>query len=211
VIQHRISGEIIGHFAEAGFQTRLAPGTADPGFGVANNSGGSIGHAARDQRLDREIRRRGITARIRNQACTANALAAELWQAIDRLAQQLRRRVLLFVPARIRGCIAQAKRATEIDYLGSGVEQTRHKIHGDFGRRSEKHDGETLGAHRVGIRGSATKLRMVDRSRPGSRILTMFQQDWLDVGMRAEQANEFGATVPAEADDAHLIFIHHSE
>jgi hypothetical protein len=52
---------------------------------------------------------------------------------------------------------------------------------------------------------------MVDRSRPASRILPMFQQDWLDVGMRAEQANEFGAAVPAEADDAHLIFIHHSE
>ena len=211
VIEHRINREIVGDLAKAGFEAGFAPGAAHAGFGVADDSGGSIGHAAGDQRLNREIRGGGITAGVGNQARGANALAAELGQSVDRLGQQLRRGVLLLVPARIRGGVAQAESATEIDDLGPGIEQSRREIHGDFGRRGEKHDGQAFGAHGIRSGRSAARLRMIDGRGPASRILTMFQQDGLNVGMRAEQADEFGATIPAEADDACLIFIHHSE
>ena len=62
-----------------------------------------------------------------------------------------------------------------------------------------------------GVQGSAARLRLIDGLRAAALILTMFQEDGLDVGVVAEEADEFGTAVAAEADDADLIFIHSSE
>ena len=211
MIEHRIDGEIVGDFAKTGFEASLAAGAAHAGLGVADDSGGSIGHAACDQRLDGEIRGRGITAGIRDQARGANSLAAELGETVDGLGEQVRRGVLLFVPARIGGGVAQAESAAEIDDLGAGVEHGGREFHGDFGRRGEEYDGQTFGANGVRSTGRAAGLRMIDGRRASALILAVFEEDGLGLRMGAEEADEFGAAVAAEADHACLIFIHCSE
>jgi hypothetical protein len=211
MIEHRIDGEVVGDFAEAGLEGGLAPGAAHAGLGVADDSGGSIGHPGCDQRLNGKVRGRGVTAGIRDQASGANSLAAELGKPIDGLREQLRRGVLLLVPARIGGGVAQAEGAAEIDHLGPGVEHGGRQFHGDFGRRGEEHDRQFFGANGVRSTGRAARLRLVDRRGSAALILPVFQEDGLGVGMGGQQAEEFSATVAVEADDADLIFIHRCE
>ncbi len=49
---------------------------------------------------------------------------------------------------------------------------------------------------------------MIDGRGPTALILTVFQEDGLGHRMGAQEADEFRAAVPVEADDADLIFIH---
>jgi hypothetical protein len=211
MIERRIDGEIVSDFAKTGFEAGFAPSTAHAGLGVADDSSGSIGYAAGDQGLNGEIRGGGITAGVGDQSGGANTLAAELGEAIDRLGEQMRRRVLLFVPARIRGGVAKAEGAAEIDDLCPGVEHGGREFHGDFGRRGKEDYVQTFGADGFGSAGSAARLWMIDGRGSGALILTVFKKDGLSVGMGGEEADEFLTTVAAEAEDACLIFIHLSE
>lgn len=52
---------------------------------------------------------------------------------------------------------------------------------------------------------------MIDGRRAAALILAVFQEDGLGLGMGVEEAEEFGAGVAAETDDADLIFIHRCE
>ena len=169
VIEHRIGGEVVGDFAKAGLEAGLAAGAADAGLGVADDSGGSIDHAACDQGLNGKIRGGGIAARVRDQARGANALAAELRKTVDGLGEQFGRGVLLLVPARIGGGVAKAERAAEIDDLGAGVEHGGREFHGDFGRRGEEDDGQAFGANGVGRARGAARLGVIDGRRVGRR------------------------------------------
>jgi hypothetical protein len=42
-------------------------------------------------------------------------------------------------------------------------------------------------------------------------ILAVFEEDWLGARMRGQEADEFGAAIATESDDANLIFIHRYE
>ena len=212
MIEHRIDGEIVGDLAKAGFEAGFAPGAAHAGLGVADDSGGSIGHAAGDQRLDGEIRGGGITAGVGDQARAGECAGGRIPGAHrPPLESKCGRGVLLLVPARICGGVAQAKGAAEIDDLGAGVEHGGREFHGDFGRRGEEHDGQAFGADGIGSARRAARLRMVDGRGAASLILPVFEKDGFSLGMGGEEADEFGAAIAAEADDACLIFIHHSE
>jgi hypothetical protein len=52
---------------------------------------------------------------------------------------------------------------------------------------------------------------VVDGRWTASLILTVFEEDGVGLGVGGEEADEFLTAVAAEADDACLIFIHHSE
>ena len=208
MIEHRVDGEIIGDLAEAGFETGLAPGTAHPGLGVADDAGGSISHAGGDQGLNGEIRGGGVTAGVSYQACASDALAAELGKSVDGLGEQLGRGVLVLVPARIGGGVAKAEGAAEIDDFGAGVEHGGREFHGNFRRRGEEHDVQAFGANGVRRTRRAAWLRVMDGRGRDGLILTVFEEDWLGVRVSGEEAEEFGAAVAAEANDACLIIIH---
>jgi len=64
MLEQRISGEIFGGFAEAGFERWFAACTADATLGVADNTGVTIDDSRRDQRADGEIGGSRIAARI---------------------------------------------------------------------------------------------------------------------------------------------------
>lgn len=211
VIEGRIDGEIVGDLAEAGFERGLAAGAAHAGLRVAHDAGGSIGHAACDQRLNCKIRGGGITAGVRDQARGADALSAELGEPIDRFGQQIGRGVVPLVPARVGGGVAKAEGAAEVDDFGPGGQHGGCQLHGDFGRRSEEDYGQSFGADGIGRAWRPAGLRMVDGRRTVALILTMFQENGFGLGMGGEQPDQFGAAVAAEADDPCLIFIHHSE
>jgi hypothetical protein len=55
------------------------------------------------------------------------------------------------------------------------------------------------------------RLGVIDGGRGGALILTVFEDDGLRVGMGVEEAEELGAGVAGEADEADLIFIHRCE
>jgi hypothetical protein len=211
MIEHRIDGEVVGHLAETGFEAGFAPRAAHAGFGVADNSGGSIGRTAGDQRLNGEIGGRGITAGIRDQPRGTDALAAELGEAVDRFGEQLGSGVLLFVPMRIRGGVREAEGAAKIDDLGAGVEHSGREFHGDFRWRGQEDDRQAFAANGFCIAGNTAGLRMIDGRGTASLILAVFQEDGFGLWMRGQQAEEFGTAVAAEADEADLIFIHRSE
>ncbi len=211
VIEHRIGGEVVGDLAKAGLQRGLAAGAAHAGLGVADDSGGSVGDAACDQGLDGEIRGRGVAARIRDQASGANALAAELRKTVDGLGEELGRGVFLLIPARIRGGVGKAEGAAEIDDLGAGVEHGRREFHGNLGRSGEEDNGQVFGANGIRCGRGAARLGIVDGRGAVALILAMFEEDGLGVGVGGEEAEELGAAVAVEADDADLIIIHRYE
>ncbi len=116
--------------------------------------------------------------------------------------------MFLFIPARISGGVGEAEGAAEIDDLGTGVEHGGREFHGDLGRRGEEDNGQVFGANGVGRGRGAARLGIVDGGGAVALILAMFEEDGLGVGMGGEEAEEFGAAVAVEADDADLIFIH---
>ena len=114
----------------------------------------------------------------------------------------------VFVPARIRGGVGKAEGAAEIDDLGTGVEHGGRDFHGDLGRRGEENHGQVFGANGAGRGRGAARLGVIDGGGSVAVILAMFEEDGLGEGVGGEEAEEFGAAVAVEADDADLMFIH---
>jgi hypothetical protein len=112
---------------------------------------------------------------------------------------------------RIRGGVAQAEGAAEIDDLGAGVEQGGRELHGNLGRGSEEDDVQAFGADGLGGARRAAGLGMMNGRGAAALILTVFEKDWFDLGVGSEEADEFLTAIAAEADDACLIFIHRPE
>ena len=64
---------------------------------------------------------------------------------------------------------------------------------------------EALGLHGFGgARRRRAAWRLIGWGR-SSESCAMFEQDWLDVGMAGEQADQFRAAIAAEADDADAL------
>jgi hypothetical protein len=119
--------------------------------------------------------------------------------------------VFFLVPALVGGRVTQSKRSAEIDDFCAGAEHGGRELHGNSGGGGQEYDRQALGANSVRSARDSAGLRIVERLRAAGGILTMFEKDHFGVGMRAEEADEFGATIAGEAGDADVIFIHRTE
>ena len=118
VIKHAI--RLKAHFAEAVGDRRFAPGSAHATGGVDHRPLVQIQQTGVDQRLQRKLRRRRVTARHGNQVRFFQFICAPLRQAIHRFFEQIRvlmgETVIFFVER----AVVNAKRAGEIKDHAAG-------------------------------------------------------------------------------------------
>jgi hypothetical protein len=215
VVERRISGEVRGDLAEAGRQGWLSSRTADAGFGVANDASRAIDCAGRDEGLDSEVRGGRVTTRIRDQLRPPNSCAAKFGQAVDCAWEQIWRGVRFFVPTRVGSGIGEPKRSAEIYDLSARIEHSGGELHGNVSRGCKEDHVEPFGFRRFGRARHPRDLLGANGFGPIFGIAAMFEEDWLDMRMVGEQAEQFRATIASETDDSgalrHWLFIHRYE
>src|SRR4051812_14458452 len=89
VVQNRICGIVLSHFAKTSFKRGLSSCAADATFRVADDSVLPLNGPRFHQRLDCQVCSCGITPWIGNEAGMRDPDPAEFRQSIDRLRQQL--------------------------------------------------------------------------------------------------------------------------
>ena len=202
VIEDRISREILGNFTKTGFERRLAPGPTHARLAVANDPGFTDHYARIQQRLDGQIRRGRIAARVRNQPSSGNPRPVELRQSVGRLGKQLRLMVRLAIPVLIIFDGAQPEGATEVDHFDSGFEQRQGQLQRHVGGSGQKYHCQAFGVHRLGSELQAARPGLPQRPR-GVLGIAMIEEDRFYPRMLFEDAGQLRAAVSAEAQDAY--------
>ena len=121
VIEQPIGREASVDRAEAGRFLGFAAGAADARGGV-DDQAVRLDQPGIDQGLQREDRRSRVAARGRDRLRAADRLAIELGNAVDELAEQLRRLVRMAVPALVGRGVVEPEVGAEIDERDAAIE-----------------------------------------------------------------------------------------
>ena len=203
--EQAVGGEILVHRVELGFRLECLAGAADAGGGA---DGDRVGIDERQERLQREDRRRRIATGRGDCAGGADRIAMQLRDAVDEAAEQVRRLVLLIVPALIGGRVVQPEIGAEIDEgdvarqdiggnrLGLAMrERGEDEIDSVERIRLKPFDGRP----RIGER----KVRMdIGKRRPGLAVAE--QPDRIKCGVARAEPQQLRADEPRGSQDGDL-------
>ncbi len=126
----------------------------------------------------------------------------QLGQAVDRLREEVGRRVVEVIPARIVGRVAQAEVRSQVDDRASLGDEVRHERRRcAVGQREE--DGIRRGGRGVDVQAGPAEVRM-DLSDRLLLAAAPDESDDADVGMPREQPDRFRAGIAGGADDGDI-------
>ena len=208
VMADAIGVEAFRHFGEQHLLLRRPARSGHPGLGVDHDLV-RIDGAFAQQRNERELRAGGVAARIGDEPRGSDLVAIDLGQPVDGLRLQLRRMVLVAVPARIGGRIGEPKVGGEIDHPRRGRARQKlgdHLLGGGMRQRAE-HQIEILRRPVDAVERDQLRQRVGRELRkhlthllPGPPVGG--EQNDLGARMAQQQAHQFRTGVAGRAKDA---------
>jgi hypothetical protein len=179
-------------------RARLPPGPRDPGLRVDHHVAEEPGAG---ERGEREQRRGRIAARVGDEVGAGDRLPVQLGQAVDALAEQVRRAVLP-VPILVDALVAQAEVGGEVDHTHATLAQRGDGRRGDAVRPADECGvdvGLQVGIPRLQLQRDARAGMDVVEARAGLRPRGDVRQ--LEERMAVDEHRGDRAGVPGRAQD----------
>ena len=166
-----------------------------------------------EQRRQRKLRAARVAAGVGDEPRLLDLVAMHLDQAIDRLALQLRRMMLVAVPARIGRDVVQPEVGREVDHLGLrrlGQKIADHLLRGGMRQRAERQIERGLLPVDAFDRDELRQLERRELREHRAHLLpgpaVGGEQRELDVGMAQQQPHQLRAGVAGGAEHADFRF-----
>ena len=217
VLGHAVRPDAFVAFAKQVIHLGLAARAADAAERIGDDAG-RLDQPRLQQRNHRQQNAGRITARGGDEQGFLDFVAINFRQTINRLAQQIRRGMVVRVKFLVNRRALEPEIGAQVNHLAARVEQRHGEFGGDAVRQRQKHHlrllGEQFGlrlgeAQRFGARMTGELGEDLRQRLPG--VLARGDGDQFRVGMVQQQPDEFFAGVTRRADDCDFLRIHISK